>query len=836
VAVFDTGLSKNHPHFKKIKERTNWTNEKTLDDGLGHGTFVAGVIASSKECLGFAPDAEVHIYRVFTNNQVSYTSWFLDAFNYAILKRINVLNLSIGGPDFMDRPFVDKVWELTANGDNIAKFSSRGMTTWELPAGYGRVKPDIVTYGSSVSGSSIKGECRALSGTSVASPVVAGAVTLLASGVLHRGSAVNPASMKQALMASARRLSGINMFEQGHGKLDLLRAYHLLNTYQPQASLSPSYLDLTECPYMWPYCSQPLYYSGMPTVVNVTILNGMGVSGKIVEQPVWNPYLPQNGHFLKVNFTYSEVLWPWSGYLAVSISVSSEAKGWEGVAQGHVTLVVESPPLDGETEPRRSNLTLAVKAKIVPTPPRHKRVLWDQFHNLRYPPGYFPRDNLRMKNDPLDWNGDHIHTNFRDMYQHLRNAGYYVEVLGVPYTCFDAQNYGVLLVVDPEEEFFPEEVTKLKRDVESGSLYNTTVMKKVKFYDENTRQWWIPDTGAVNIPAVNDLIGVLGMAFGDTVLEGEFKLGRHAMFYASGTNIAKFPASGQIISVDLKDQGKEVLDGASVEVPKASILGLYEKPGGGRIGLYGDSNCLDSAHMHKDCFWLLEALLDFCNSGNLPSVLGDMASNADAVLPSEGADALLDFCNSGNLPSVLGDMASNADAVLPSEGADVRLPERMSGSHLHRYSKVLESNLDKARPRPLPACPKLVWAKAVPLNKSAPSNLYKSAKLLSIHTSNLDVSSLKINHIPGLEPLPGNYLDSDLALIAAGRPALDSDFDDEEASRSSKGRYMILGVFLVIVVFVVCQYWDSRGKPKRRKSRILKLLQTLGHKVSANSV
>ena len=46
VAIFDTGLSKNHPHFRKIRERTNWTNEKTLDDELGHGTFVAGVIAS----------------------------------------------------------------------------------------------------------------------------------------------------------------------------------------------------------------------------------------------------------------------------------------------------------------------------------------------------------------------------------------------------------------------------------------------------------------------------------------------------------------------------------------------------------------------------------------------------------------------------------------------------------------------------------------------------------------------------------------------------------------------------------------------------------------------
>lgn len=221
VAVFDTGLAKDHPHFKRVKERTNWTNEKTLDDGVSHGTFVAGVIASSKDCLGFAPDAELHIYRVFTNNQVSYTSWFLDAFNYAILRKIHVLNLSIGGPDFLDHPFVDKVLELTANkvimvsaigndgplygtlnnpGDqsdvigvggmnfdeNIAKFSSRGMTTWELPYGYGRLKPDIVTYGSQVKGSNVKSGCRSLSGTSVASPVVAGAVALLASGVIDR--------------------------------------------------------------------------------------------------------------------------------------------------------------------------------------------------------------------------------------------------------------------------------------------------------------------------------------------------------------------------------------------------------------------------------------------------------------------------------------------------------------------------------------------------------------------------------------------------------------------------------------------------------------------------
>lgn len=40
--------------------------------------------------------------------QVSFTSWFLDAFNYAIATEMNVVNLSIGGPDYLDQPFVEK--------------------------------------------------------------------------------------------------------------------------------------------------------------------------------------------------------------------------------------------------------------------------------------------------------------------------------------------------------------------------------------------------------------------------------------------------------------------------------------------------------------------------------------------------------------------------------------------------------------------------------------------------------------------------------------------------------------------------------------------------------
>lgn len=657
MGVFDTGIIANHPDVKNITERTNWTHEPTLDDGLGHGSFVAGVIAgTSPDCPGLAPDVAIYTFRVFTNDQVSYTSWFLDAFNYAIATEMDVVNLSIGGPDYLDRPFVEKVWEVTGAGiimtsaigndgplygtlnnpadqndvigvggigwgGEIAQFSSRGMSTWELPRGYGRSKPDVMAHGKDVQGSRITGGCRSLSGTSVASPVVAGAVCLLASTVpLSRRHMLNPGSMKQVLIEGASRLPSLNMFEQGAGALNVTASHEILTTYSPRASIVPAKLDLTECPYAWPFCRQPLYADAMPVMFNATILNGMGVVGQLEGSPEWKP-ADQGGEYLDVQFEWSPVLWPWSGYLAVYLRVRSEGSTFHGTAQGEVSFTVLSPPsssslTEGETSgPQRTEISLPIKAEIIPTPTREKRILWDQFHSMAYPPAYIPRDDLAIRHDILDWHGDHIHTNFHELYNFLKDSGYYIEVLGSPATCFDASSYGILMIVDPEEEFYKEEITKLRSDVEKYGLglvvfadwYELGSVKNTRFYDDNTRSWWEAATGGSNVPALNDLLMPMGVAFaggtydlqmGVKGVDGNWQL-------SSGSSLAAFPAGGYLFYA--------TSDGShQPDKPDAPpVLGLTDV-GRGRLVVYGDSNCLDEAHRRGgNCHDLLLKLLAY---------------------------------------------------------------------------------------------------------------------------------------------------------------------------------------------------------------------------------
>ena len=728
IAIFDTGLSVTHPHFRTVAERTNWTDEPQLDDVLGHGTFVAGVVAGgSSECSGFAPDAALHIYRVFNSKQLSFTAWFLDAFNHAIHADVHVLNLSIGGPDFADQPFTDKVAEMSAHGiivvsaigndgplygtlnnpadqldvlgvggmdageRELAAFSSRGMTTWELPRGYGRVKPDIIALAKNIAGSKIAGGCRTLSGTSVASPVVAGAVVLLASVVpeAERARLVNPASMKQALAETAERLPApVNVFEQGSGKLQLLPAYEWLQRFEPHASVLPATLDLTDCPYMWPYCTQPAFATAQPLIVNLTLLNSQSVTSWLAPgQPPRFAADPPTDDVLDVQFEAPRSFWPWSGWIAMHVRVRERSAAGDGgaegrVASGTVHIVVASS--SGEL----SHIAVPLRVRVQAPPPRKMRLLFDAFHSLRYPSGYFPRDNLDTRTDTLDWNGDHLHTNYRDLYTQLRGAGYFIDVLGSDLTCFDARLYSTLLLVDGEDEYAPSEQQKLLRDVQQRGLsvlmlaewFNHRVMRDVKFYDENTASWWTPETGGANVPAINDLLAPLGIALSDHVVRGIITINQERQFYASGTTIARFPAGGSVLRAALQDAGsgaradkyavlgllqadvKAAVDGIAASADADLDDGFENSSDGalpvsaGRVAVYGDSNCVDMNHSVGTCYRLVLSLLEYTSRGRPAAELFPDAELLAAAF---------------------------------SDSTQMELPTRMLGSNLAKYSRVV---------------------------------------------------------------------------------------------------------------------------------------------------
>ncbi|MES2354956.1 MAG: S8 family serine peptidase [Pseudomonadota bacterium] len=103
IAIIDSGCDNTHPllsHIKLGRDFTDGTESSTNwnQDLTGHGTHCAGIIAASskdkKMLRGFAPEAEIHILKVFPGG--SYSS-LLEALDYCINNEIDVVNLSLGG-------------------------------------------------------------------------------------------------------------------------------------------------------------------------------------------------------------------------------------------------------------------------------------------------------------------------------------------------------------------------------------------------------------------------------------------------------------------------------------------------------------------------------------------------------------------------------------------------------------------------------------------------------------------------------------------------------------------------------------------------------------------
>ena len=104
IAVVDSGAATTHESLNRIRAGFDIVNKKTSpdtwnEDTLGHGSHCAGVIGGADlthGIRGFAPDAELHVCKLFPGGQISQ---LIDALEYCIEKQIDIVNLSLGGAE-----------------------------------------------------------------------------------------------------------------------------------------------------------------------------------------------------------------------------------------------------------------------------------------------------------------------------------------------------------------------------------------------------------------------------------------------------------------------------------------------------------------------------------------------------------------------------------------------------------------------------------------------------------------------------------------------------------------------------------------------------------------
>ncbi|MEV4655933.1 S8 family serine peptidase [Micromonospora sp. NPDC049301] len=276
VGVIDTGVDQTHPDLAgQVAAAENFTADPDALDRVGHGTHVASTIAGSAAASqgrykGVAPGATLYSAKVCAMDGCP-ESAILAGMTWAAQQGVKVANMSLGGPDTPGTDPIEAaladlthrygmlfvvaagnsglggestvnspggvaealtVGAVTKTGE-LADFSSRG------PSASGGIKPDITAPGvdilaarSSTSDLEPVGEnpqYAMLSGTSMATPHVAGAAAILA----QQHPDWSPERIKSTLMAAAQPSATIGVYEQGAGFLDVARAIQQTVTASP---------------------------------------------------------------------------------------------------------------------------------------------------------------------------------------------------------------------------------------------------------------------------------------------------------------------------------------------------------------------------------------------------------------------------------------------------------------------------------------------------------------------------------------------------------------------------------------------------------------------------
>ncbi|MBD3249046.1 S8 family serine peptidase, partial [Candidatus Woesearchaeota archaeon] len=249
VAVLDTGIDDNEAFEDRIIMSEDFVNSGSVLDYQGHGTHVAGIVAGDGKYKGVAPDAHLMNAKVLDDYGRGSTSSIISGIEWAVDNDADIISLSLGAPVSEDIPLNDALQDAMDNGviavvasGNCGKGCSgfEGVTS---PGNYEDVitvgavdgsmgyadfssgqniglyiKPDIVAPGVDIMSYYTSGSYKSMSGTSMATPHVAGAAALL----LEKNSSLSHYEMKALLEQHAVDLGAAGKdVEFGAGFLDV---------------------------------------------------------------------------------------------------------------------------------------------------------------------------------------------------------------------------------------------------------------------------------------------------------------------------------------------------------------------------------------------------------------------------------------------------------------------------------------------------------------------------------------------------------------------------------------------------------------------------------------
>ena len=259
VAVLDTGVDPGHPDLaEQVAQTRSFVPGETITDVNGHGTHVASTVAGTGAASdgrekGVAPGADLAIGKVLNDAGSGAESWIIEGMEWGA-GLADVVSMSLGSTEPSDGTdpmalAVDSLSKSTGalfviaagNYGRVSGIGSPGAAQSALTVGAvdgaderayfqdmgprlgdAVVKPEIVAPGVEVlaarsSASAGQGPYVSLSGTSMATPHVAGAAAIIA----QQHPDWTGAQIRDALVSTAKPLAGQTAYQVGAGRLDV---------------------------------------------------------------------------------------------------------------------------------------------------------------------------------------------------------------------------------------------------------------------------------------------------------------------------------------------------------------------------------------------------------------------------------------------------------------------------------------------------------------------------------------------------------------------------------------------------------------------------------------